>query len=370
MKLFKRTSVLLILIGWTPLIAQSEIRNWESGTLQWSDFRTAQDSDDIPASILKYELNYKIEKRKNGDSSVVFYQTTAGMRPGSSWVKNSEKTPHHLEYNQRVFDLVELHRRELFEELNSIGGRLSPEEALQKQLKACQDAIGDLEQKTRFGSDLKELRNQGLIIDKELRKDRGNSLPEHPLSDWQISWLLGYGANLFKGDLENNITNLSGFTLGQEVRYRNTSLNLDLIMGRSSVHRSFSEADFTFQEGNEIGMSQINLTIGQTIGDSKRFRLMPFAGMGRLQFTSPVEDSREFFRMTSYTPLAGLNADIKLKKTNSIAPHNIFSRPHTMTTHAIRVKWFVQWSSFETISAPVITGSIAYSFTRRKFKEG
>jgi hypothetical protein len=97
-------------------LGDENLRTWEKGKLTWNDFK----GDPPPSGyMLYYGLDLHPQKYKCHDTTFVRPVVYAIIDPQKSYAAPSIQNAQYLQYNQLVFDLVELNRRKFQIELNN-----------------------------------------------------------------------------------------------------------------------------------------------------------------------------------------------------------------------------------------------------------
>lgn len=121
----KRFQLMLLLAAMCMLPAAAnandndDIKLWSDGPLTWSDFHRLLPPTSSEASQLEVELSAKPLENGVGAKSTVRLEARAMMHRNTSTTSAAQSTPERLRYHQLQFDLLELLRRNLQEEINS-----------------------------------------------------------------------------------------------------------------------------------------------------------------------------------------------------------------------------------------------------------
>ena len=106
--------LLLALLVAGSAIAQNQgrPRSWKKGQLRLEDFGTAPSTGN-EKSHLEYAITYTPSGITEGMHTYRYCRTGAVMYPAASWMTEERYNEAELTYNQALFDLVEIHRRQM-----------------------------------------------------------------------------------------------------------------------------------------------------------------------------------------------------------------------------------------------------------------
>ena len=114
----KFTLIICALVAITAMATSNDdIKLWSDGPLTWSDFHQLLPPTSSESSKLEVELSATPQETDKG--SAVQLVARAIMHRNASATSTAQSTPERLRYHQLQFDLLELMRRNLQEEINN-----------------------------------------------------------------------------------------------------------------------------------------------------------------------------------------------------------------------------------------------------------
>ena len=147
------TLIICAIVAITAMAASNDdIKLWSDGPLTWSDFHRLLPPTSSEASQLEVELSATPIENGTGAGSTIRLEARAIMHRNTSATSAAQSTPERLRYHQLQFDLLELMRRNLQEEINSgIDGA-----TVERRLKYYQDLYRQrarqIAQETKYGT--------------------------------------------------------------------------------------------------------------------------------------------------------------------------------------------------------------------------
>ena len=107
MKRFIFLALIFVSIG----TAAQNVKSWQDGPLQWSDFKKVSQQSDT-SSMAYFGWKYDNKVVKDGKFSFRYTDVHSLFNRDYSWVKDDRMTPEELAMNQALFDLAERYARE------------------------------------------------------------------------------------------------------------------------------------------------------------------------------------------------------------------------------------------------------------------
>ena len=289
-------------------------RLWEEGRLNWNDFRGEPFTSSPNASELNYQLSYSTTKTRIGDTTLFIFQTKNYVNPNISWVKESNKSDQLLRYNQVIFNILELYRRKLQNQLHRIDNLFLAEEKFRTQYQNCNYEIKQFQNDTKFGTDELSLDYWDKRIDQKLTDNSFELVPE--ISDKNFGYGLnaGFGIGILSGTISNFFTPTFNFMFGFDVAYKNTVLFLNGTLAGNKVKRDYVEDGMLWPKDLKTNVTIIDVSVGHTLMDNSNHKLTPFAGLRILEFTAATKEGEgyEDHRIVNYGLIYGLNYDFKV----------------------------------------------------------
>ncbi|MEE9407894.1 MAG: hypothetical protein V3V28_07450 [Polaribacter sp.] len=120
-----------------------------------------------------------------------------------------------------------------------------------------------------------------------------------------------YGKN-FNKPFDNSI----GFSVGIDFFYKKLFLGFNMLFTSSKLNEDLMIDDFFLNEGKKSMINNGNITLGYSIYETHRFRILPFIGYGGFSFVEVSNNNSgesAFIKNTVF----GLNFDLKSNKKTS-----------------------------------------------------
>ena len=221
----KRIFAIVALLLPLMLTAQGQ-RLWADGPLTWNDFRTV--TADGNSSYLCYRFGYsQVTGRTAEGNKIDYYRAEAYMVPAESWVDARYRTDLLLRYNQLVFDLLEVERRQLSRTVITCNTQSSLDAALASANTTMTNTLLSLRVATADGTD-----SNAIALWEQSTRRRLDTLPaevqpayeQMPIS---AAFALGYGASVPLGGTDDYFTSGSGMYFTTDVGYKRHILDLN-----------------------------------------------------------------------------------------------------------------------------------------------
>ena len=111
----KKFLLIILIVLALPSFANDDIKLWSDGPLTWSDFHQLMPPTSSEPSRLEVELSATPQE----SGATARLEARAIMHRNASPTSAAQSTPERLRYHQLQFDLLELMRRNLQQEINS-----------------------------------------------------------------------------------------------------------------------------------------------------------------------------------------------------------------------------------------------------------
>lgn len=211
-----------------------DIKLWSDGPLTWSDFHQLLPPTSSQASQLEVELNATPIENGTGANATVRLETRAIMHRNASATSAAQSTPEHLRYHQLQFDLLELMRRHLQDEINSgIDGA-----TVEKRLKYYQDLYRQrarqIAQETKNGTLEAAVASWEDNIESQLIAVGTPRVPQVTTMQGCYGFYAGVGYDSPTGKLRNNFGGSVMFHVGLTGGYKRLRLKADVAFGQPS----------------------------------------------------------------------------------------------------------------------------------------
>lgn len=365
MKLFATVFLLLISLNCWAQFQKFKLKphqkQWEQGQLSWDDFLGKIPANANQNSELAFQLIYAPEKLKYADSIIFVNRVFGFADKKKSWVRESEKTPLLLQYNQAQFNLLEMHRRQLQQDLS---GALRSRDAhwlTGKALFQLKDELAKLQQKSDFGQN-PEIITAFLDSTNHVLQTKENAVkPAFEAGSFGVGTHSGFGYRTFTGDLGEHLTDSKGWEYNLAFAFKKSLLNLDFGLGFNEIKHGFTERP-GWEAGKKTTMLQAGISYGYTVSDKNKLRITPFAGIAALgiqpreQFLNGINNTHAFY--------AGLSMDFKLRKRIWLIPSAI--NPKEIADYGLRAQLKIMPAQYNnSLKGSAICVTFApYIFTR------
>lgn len=365
---FGKLILVIVITFLTPRfsIAQTSLRSWEEGALTWNDFKGKALESSTSNSEFAYTMSYATHKEKFADTALFYLKTENQLNQNITWVKEAEKSDELLKYYQVLFNLVEVYRRKLQIELNRIDKLSKADLALEAINEELKFEIRRYEGDTENPSDSTGLEYWDKKVSDMLLKTPLEKMPQ--LADRNLGYGInaGIGAGGFSGSIADHFTQQLNFTYGFDCSLKNTSLLLNGSLGGNRIVKNFTEENQLWPKGKRSTVAIIEVSIGQSIINSSKHKLTPYAGFALMEFI--VNRNYQDFSMVNYGLSYGLIYDFKMRKSFRIIPASYTNSMIERAEHNLRIRLFASPISFENIKGQSINLSIGYSLNGRLIK--
>lgn len=368
--------ILLIAITAVALQAQTrDLKSWDSGPLQWSDFRGTSVIDGAK-SYIKASLN-TIPMEETKDKKMQYrIAATVVMDRNASYADSTTRTEQRLRYHQLQFDQLELYRRRLQSDLNTGMNGIEADKRLAYYRNLYKDQVEAIRTETEDGTNDKKLQEWEYYTRKGLEEIGLPGAPEFVPSDWSYGIILGVGGVFTTSDIKKYFGNCFTFTAGLTGGYRRMKLKADITYGQPDFKTSNVFGATTVTPDGVVRPTQgsmnecptylsVGTTIGFSVVSTKRFAITPFVGahwsgyswnMANLTWDNDNEDNEYRSKVTSTESakvkdvswMAGIDFDIKIHKYVSSTPFFLTGQREQLTS-SIRITPYIAHAKFNDL---------------------
>lgn len=272
-------------------IQAQNVHTWKMGPLTWNDF-TPNTAIEKQVSHLEYYMG--IENKSQEVDGVQYNKPVAYAYTTSeySWVDTNYLSDQLLQYNQCIFDLVEVYRRRLEGKLQD-SSIFSHGQLLDNNMRMLGDDVRRIELETNYGTDTAALHRWQNKIKERLNE----SLPTTPYGfvdapfAWGMAFDLGY--HYTGGQLNDYFRPGIGMSFNFELEYKRALFGSTIYMGGSKCRK---DAPNVRNDYNDLYREDPLITLGlfgycgYSIVDNNKTRLTPFVGFGLLGYYYTPED--------------------------------------------------------------------------------
>lgn len=299
------TFIILLILGLITAHAQEQ-RTWSMGPLTWNDFTpividTTGIKEPAEHSFLEFVFDIKTVTRERNGIQTGEPEALAYTIKSKSWVDSLYRTPDELHYNQVLWDMVELYRRQLQQWVNA-DVYFNKEVLLDSIMQIVIDSSDAYCKDVLFGKDADAVTEWEQRIHRALQssttKAKADSaavratytFTDDPirLGGWLTAAFIGAG-----GELHDYFSHGGGLGMGFEFGYRR---HFFILNGAVGAGKCLKDAPNASDDINDLFLDDpleiLNgyFAYGFTMVDRPRFRLTPFVGFGGLGYYYTEDD--------------------------------------------------------------------------------
>lgn len=279
----KYTLIICALVSIAAMAASNDdIKLWSDGPLTWSDFHQLMPPTSSEASRLEVELNATPQE----SGATARLEARAIMHRNASATSEAQSTPERLRYHQLQFDLLELMRRNLQQEINNgIDGA-----TVEKRLKYYQDLyrqrVRQIAQETKNGALEAAVGSWEENIESQLATLGTPQVPQVTTMQGCYGIYAGVGYDMPTGKLHDNFGGSIMFHVGLTGGYKRFRVKADVAFGQPSYRNDNIFNIAPDEEGRPLqGNNSSNAThimssvqLGYTVLNHGRLSITPNVG--------------------------------------------------------------------------------------------
>ena len=279
----KYTLIICVLVSIAAMAASNDdIKLWSDGPLTWSDFHQLMPPTSSEASRLEVELNATPQE----SGATARLEARAIMHRNASATSEAQSTPERLRYHQLQFDLLELMRRNLQQEINNgIDGA-----TVEKRLKYYQDLyrqrVRQIAQETKNGALEAAVGSWEENIESQLATLGTPQVPQVTTMQGCYGIYAGVGYDMPTGKLHDNFGGSIMFHVGLTGGYKRFRVKADVAFGQPSYRNDNIFNIAPDEEGRPLqGNNSSNAThimssvqLGYTVLNHGRLSITPNVG--------------------------------------------------------------------------------------------
>ena len=341
--------------------SQEYRKYWSEGKLEWSDFQGKHTKKH--ATYLSYLLTYQTDKKIIDNVLYEGVFSDAYIDKSLSFVHPNLKDDFYLNYNQVIFNLIELSKRKLQKRFFELDNVFESNSLLLDSKNQLERRIFDFQQASNYGIQ-KDVTNRWLVsTTKELATTNNFMIPDYKRSNWTYGLYGGVDFGIYGGNYKEYFNNTLALTFGFEFSYKKIYLLLNMAITNSKLNKDLVDTDLFLAKGEKTLMGNFNAAIGYPVYETKKMKFTPFVGYGISSF-GEVGDNKNKNETTAGTSVFGLNVDFKNRKRVNFTPSlfNIREEGNSF----IRARVFVSNSSFNpNLKGYSINIGVAYGFEAR-----
>jgi len=273
-----------------------------------------------------------------------------------SYAHDDLKNQQYLDYNQVLFNLIEIYRRNLQQELFTLKNPYNANQVLEDLQKHLSNEILVFQGESSYGNHHKITKKWVLQTSKRIEKTTDFPIFKH--SNWSVGMYAGAEFRVPEGTYKNLVNNTLGFVYGFETAYKKVTLSLNASIANSKLISDYN-ATFTAPIGDRISIAFINFSLGYPVYNSDKLRITPFIGYGATEFSEVKKDNKQIAIDTDFH--FGINTDLKLRKYLEFSS-NIFNIKETSFTY-LRTRLHFAKSDFNSnTNGYFFNFSVAFGF--------
>ena len=279
----KYTLIICALVSIAAMAASNDdIKLWSDGPLTWSDFHQLMPPTSSEASRLEVELSATPQE----SGATARLEARAIMHRNASATSEAQSTPERLRYHQLQFDLLELMRRNLQQEINNgIDGA-----TVEKRLKYYQDLyrqrVRQIAQETKNGALEAAVMSWEENIESQLATLGTPQVPQVTTMQGCYGIYAGVGYDMPTGKLHDNFGGSIMFHVGLTGGYKRFRVKADVAFGQPSYRNDNIFNIAPDEEGRPLqGNNSSNAThimssvqLGYTVLNHGRLSITPNVG--------------------------------------------------------------------------------------------
>ena len=263
--------------------SNDDIKLWSDGPLTWSDFQLLLPPTSSEASKLEVELS--ATPQESGE--ITKLEARAMMHRSTSATSAAQSTPERLRYHQLQFDMLELMRRHLQEEINSgIDGA-----TVEKRLRYYQDLyrqrVRQIAQETKSGSLEAAVASWEENVENQLNAMGMPTVPQVTSMQGCYGFYGGVGYDLPTGALHDNFGGSVIFHVGLTGGYKKFRVKGEVAFGQPSYRNDnifgvpYDDENRPLQGNNSSNATHImgSLQVGYTVLNYGRLSITPNVGV-------------------------------------------------------------------------------------------
>ncbi|MGB1042719.1 MAG: hypothetical protein ACPGU6_04940 [Tenacibaculum sp.] len=353
----KIIAIILLFVG-ISIQAQDHRKYWKEGKLTWNDFKALSNKNHT--SYLYYNLLYKTDKQTINNTIYKGVFADAYINKNLSYVKDDFKDNFYLDYNQVIFNILEINKRKFQQQIFNIKSIFELNGLLINANDHLNNEVSFFQKESNNGISVDIVKRWLAKTYNELEESSDYFIPNYKKSNWTYGMYGGIDFGIQGGDFKDIFNNTLSFGFGFEFSYKKTFLLLNMSLTNSKLNNDLIDNDFLLNKGKRSSIAHLNLSLGYPVYENEKIKVLPFIGYG---FTEFSEVGKEKSKQTTLagTSVLGLNIDFKNKKRVNLTP-NFFNIKEEGNSF-IRTRVFLSNSNFNpNLKGYSINIGIAYGF--------
>ena len=337
-------------------------RTWEAGKLSWDEFQGEINSD-TTINLFSYKVLLDRAVEKVGNTTYIYPKFTPYFDQTESWTLPRFKNDAMLQYNQIMFDMLELYCRRATIDYNRNDGDYSQEQIASFYRSQLAKRVKELDEATRRGTDASQLPyfETGVALDLERTRFNPAALVEDVPIDYFGEFYVGATSHFPISDYYNHAF---GMNLGFGFGWNRHLWEIDMTLGFGSKAKTdFDTRHGWIYEDESLNHYQAYLNYGYCAARNTRYQSYPFIGLGANGITHPLgKDSDEKDpEKDGFSVCAGMMFDVFVSRRITIHPN--WGNWVDATCQAIRIRPYFSMTYYNDFGwTPALNLSISYNW--------
>ena len=281
MRLLHLTTLLAFTLYFQPLFAENNhdrFKSWESGPLTWDDFQIRVDGNTPSRTAIRSIQGRK--KHLDGNLKYFSYDMLLQLDKDKSWYNPDLVSDNALLFHQTYFDIMEVERRLLINELNAHNRKEYV------YLEVNHVYLNEFKKETQNGKDTAKVRAYSNLYKRVLDsiKIETPTAPEIIKDDWGMGLYIGYFHELYSPTISDIAKGLNGMSFGIDVIHNKLLMNFDFRGADSRVIADNvyydDKLDYSWQKDKTLTFLSISGKAGYMLYDTPHYSLAPSIGVG------------------------------------------------------------------------------------------
>lgn len=356
----KTLFLVLILMISLSNTAQEYRKYWKEGKLTLNDFQANENKRH--SSYLAYTLTYQTDKRVIDNIVYNGLFSDAYIDKSLSFIQSDLKGESYLKYNQVLFNLIELSKRKLQQRLLELDNIFEANSLLMDSKNHLERRILNFQEIGNYGG-IKSITKKWLQLTEEELKTTNTFPLNYKKSNWTYGMYGGLDFGIYGDTYKEIFNNTLALAMGFEFSYKNTFLLLNMSLTNSKLNKTLQHNSFTIPKGKKSTITMFNAAFGHPVYETKKLKIMPFAGYGLTSFEEVSKDKNKGSTVKG-TSFFGFNIDFKNRKKVNFSPTILNIREEGNSF--VRARVFISNSNFNpNLKGYSINIGIAYGFEAR-----
>jgi hypothetical protein len=354
--------------------------------LSWNNFKeVSQPQNNDAPFYLAYKMKCRRERTHFHDTTIIRYRLKCQLNPQKSWVLKSAKTPNALEYNQVIWDIVNIEcqkfdnslKKEVFISDTEIERRA---EIVKYDIES---KVASFKSISKERKDSIEIRLQAAKNAQEVVIFAPRPMPNFRKREFGCGLNVVVGKGFFTQSLKENIYSPYFWGYGFDFAKNRNLICVNGSVGYTKVKDFYRESPAIWITKENLNFTCIDLSYGYALVDNAKHKVTPFLGIGLAEISLNSRDSTEKtdkLYLLRWNAVGGINYDFKFRKNLRLGykithssfqnflddENNGFKEGNSFTEYAIRTRLYVTKANFQPdLNGFCINLSLGFSlFTR------